>query len=177
MRAGRGLQRDRVHAADLGEGRFQARHDFQAALRERLGLIGMRPGEAFGARHHFVDPRVVLHGAGAQRVHAVIDGVVPGGKAGEVAYGLHLADLGEAFDLLAHVAGAERFGRVDRGHVEFGELIGFLARRAALEEERFILGEMRPDLLNHACTSTSASISARLVISVAQSSRQSASSG
>ena len=142
VRAGRGLQRDRVHAGDLGERGFQARHHFHAALRQRLGLIGMRPGQAFGARHHFVDPRVVLHGAGAQRIHAVIDGVVPGGKAREVADGLHLADFGEAFDFLAHVFGAERFGGVHRGDVELGKLVGLLARRTALEEERFVLREV-----------------------------------
>ena len=142
VRSGRGLQRDRVHAGDLGQRRFQRRHDFHAALRQRFGLVRMRPGQAFGARHHLVDPRVVLHGAGAQRIHAVIDGVVPGGKAREVADGLHLADFGEAFDFLAHVFGAERFGGVHRGDIELRELVGLLAGRTALEEERFVLREM-----------------------------------
>ena len=127
VRAGRGLEGDRVHAADFGEGRFEGRHDFHAALRKRLGLVGVRPGEAFGARHQFVDPRVVLHGAGTERIHAVIDGVVPGGKAREVADGLDLADFGEAFDFGAHVFGAERFGGIHRGDIEFGELVGLLA--------------------------------------------------
>ena len=54
--------------------------------------------------------RVVLHGAGAQRIHAVIDGVVPGGEAREVADGFHLADFGKAVDSGAHVLRAERFG-------------------------------------------------------------------
>ena len=51
VRAGRGLQRDRVHAGDFGERGFQARHHFHAALRQRLGLIRMRPRQAFDARH------------------------------------------------------------------------------------------------------------------------------
>ena len=50
-----------------------------------------------------VDPRVVLHGAGTQRIHAVIDGVVPGGKAREMADGFHLADFREAVDFGADV--------------------------------------------------------------------------
>ena len=106
------------------------------ALRQRFRLIRMRPGQAFGARHQFVDPRVVLHGAGTQRIHAVIDGVVPGGKAREVADGFHFAHFGEACDFRAHVVRAERLGRIDRGHIELGKLVGFLAGRTALEQQR-----------------------------------------
>ena len=121
VRAGRGLERDRVHAADLGQGRFQASAMIvHAALRQRFGLVRMRPGEAFGTCHEFVDPRVVLHGAGTQRIHAVIDGVVPGGQAREMADRLHLADFGEAFDFAAHVFGAERFDGIHRGDIELG---------------------------------------------------------
>ena len=94
-----------------------------------------------------------------------------------MADGFHLADFGEIRDFLAHVFGAQRFHSVHRGTIEFWELVGFLARRTALEEERFILREVLGDFLDHACTSASASISARLVVSVAQSSTESASSG
>src|SRR5260370_40729198 len=148
----------------------------------------MGPGEAFGARHQFVDPRVVLHGAGTERIHAVIDGVVPGGKAGAVADGLYLADFGEAFDFLAHVLGAERFGGVHRGDIEFGELVGFLARGTALKKERFILGDVGGDLRDHACTSTGSAagtlsfaareyMSARRVVLGGRSSMQTGDSG
>ena len=94
-----------------------------------------------------------------------------------MADGLHLADFGEAFDFPAHVVGAERVSGVHRGTIELRELVGFLAGRTALEEERFILREVLGDFLDHASTSARASISARLVISVAQSSMESASSG
>ncbi len=106
MRAGGRLQRDCVHAGDFEQRGFQVRHHLHGPLRERFGLIGMRPSQAFGARHQFVDARVVLHGAGAQRIHAVIDGVVPGGKAREVADGFHFADFREAFDFVADVGRA-----------------------------------------------------------------------
>ena len=56
----------------------------------------MRPRQPSDARHQFVDARVVLHGAGAQRIHAEIDGVVPGGEAREVADGFHFADFRES---------------------------------------------------------------------------------
>ena len=120
LRAGRGLQRHRIHPGNFGEGRFQARHHFHGALRQRLGLIRMRPRQAFDARYQFIDPRVVFHGAGTQRVHAVIDGVVPGGKACEVADGFHFAHFGEALDFGAHVGGAQRLGRVHGGHIQLG---------------------------------------------------------
>ena len=51
MRAGGGLQRDGVHAGDFEQRGFELRHDFHRALRQRFGLIGMRPGQAFDARH------------------------------------------------------------------------------------------------------------------------------
>src|SRR5579864_4436215 len=54
----------------------------------------MAVGQAFKAGHRLVHPRVVLHGAGPQRVHAQINGAVPGGKAGEVADDFDFADLG-----------------------------------------------------------------------------------
>ena len=106
VRAGGGLQGDGIHAGDLGEGGFEAGHHFHAALRQGFRLVGVRPGEALQPRHQLIDARVVLHGAGAQRVHAVVDGVVPGGEAGEVANSLHFADFGEIGDLGADVIDA-----------------------------------------------------------------------
>ena len=103
VRARRRLQRDRIHAGDFEQRRFEMRHHFHDALRECFRLIGMRPREAFGARDQFVHARVVLHGARPQRIHAVVDGVVPGGEAREVADSFHFADFGEARDFRAHV--------------------------------------------------------------------------
>ena len=74
--------------------RLQQAHDLERALRERFRLVRMRFGDAFEAGDEFVDARVVLHGAAAQRIHAEIDGVVPGGEAREVADDLDLAQLG-----------------------------------------------------------------------------------
>ena len=95
MRAGRRLQRDGVHAGDLEQAALQQVDDFEHALRERVGPVGMRLGQALDAGDELVDARVVLHGAGAERIHAEIDGVVPGGEAREVADDLDLAQLGE----------------------------------------------------------------------------------
>ena len=69
--------------------------NFEAALGKLLRLIGMLGGDAVEARDEFVDARVVFHGAGAQRIHAEIDGVIPGGEAREVAHHFDFADFGE----------------------------------------------------------------------------------
>src|SRR6185312_16283657 len=139
----------------------------------------MRPRQALSARNGFVDARVVLHGAGPERVHAEIDRVVPRGKAREVAEHFDFAHFGKVFDGGADVSRAEGFRGIYFRNVERGELIAVLARRAALENQAFVLGEMAADLgRNHALkASASISISARFVISVAQSSMVPASSG
>ena len=95
MRAGRGLQRDGVHAGDLDQAALQQIDDFKNALGERVWPVGMRFGEALDARDGFVDARVVLHGAGAERIHAQVDGVVPRREPREVADDLDLAKLRE----------------------------------------------------------------------------------
>ena len=103
MRAGGGLQSDRVHAGDFEQAALQLGAHLHRALRERVGLIGMNPRHAVDARGLFVDARVVLHGAGAQRIQAQVDGVIPGGEAREVADDVHFADFREVFDLGARV--------------------------------------------------------------------------
>ena len=49
-------------------------------------------------RHKFVHARIVFHGAGAQRIHAQVDCVIPGGKPRKVTEHFDLADFGESFD-------------------------------------------------------------------------------
>ena len=66
-------------------------------------------GNAIEPRDEFVDAWVVFHGAGAERIHAEVDGVVPGGESGEVADDFDLADFGEAFDAFAAIAGTSDF--------------------------------------------------------------------
>ena len=78
MRARCRLQRDCVHTGDFDETFLQQPHDFKRALGERFGLIGVRFSDSFEARDELVDTRVVFHRATAERVHAEIDGIVPG---------------------------------------------------------------------------------------------------
>src|SRR6476661_2844514 len=101
---------------------------------------------------------------------------------------LDLADLRKTCDLRAHVIAAQGFGRIDRRHIQFGKLVRLLARRTSLEQQRFVLGDVIANFVDHASTSwrspagcaiacPTSSMSALRDISVAHSSMQSASSG
>ena len=129
MSAGGRLESNGVHAGDFGKSLFENGYDFQAALGKFVGLIRMRPGETLRARDEFIDARVVLHGAGSERIETEIDGVIPGGETSEVAEGFELADLRKIFDLRADMPFAKSLFSVDRRHIQGGKLITFFARR------------------------------------------------
>ena len=94
--AGRRLERDRVEPADLGEDLLQTPHELERPLRALLVLKRVQVAKARQAHDALVDPRVVLHGAGAERVEAGVDAERAVGERGEVAHELRLGDLGEA---------------------------------------------------------------------------------
>ena len=60
-----------------------------------LGLVGVQLAKDRQPRGGLGALGVVLHGAGAQRVHAAVDAEVPLRRRGEVAHHLGLADLGQ----------------------------------------------------------------------------------
>ncbi len=131
--AGGGLEGDRVHAGDVEEAALEQAEDFENALGERVGTVGVGFGEAFDAGDQLVNAGVVLHGAGAEGVHAEIYGVVPGGEAGEVANDLDLAQFRQQPGRLA-VCVAKQRRRVNGWHVKRRHLVGALAGRGFLEE-------------------------------------------
>ena len=67
--AGGGLQGDRIHAGDFGQTIAERLDDPESALRNLLRLIRVPVGNAVEAGNYFVHTRVVLHGAGPQRIH------------------------------------------------------------------------------------------------------------
>src|SRR5437660_2141141 len=87
------LQRDRIHTGDFEETVAESLDDAQCALRNLLWLVRMTVGNSLKARNHFVHARVVLHGAGAERIHTEIDSVIPGGQAREMTNDFDLADF------------------------------------------------------------------------------------
>ncbi len=133
------LERDGVHAGYFQQALFQQPHDFQAALREFLRLIGMLRGNAIESRDELIYARVILHGAGAKRIHAQIDRVVPRRKTRKVAENFDLAHFRKPFDARAPVICAQRFSRIDGGHVERRQFERALPRRRFLKDQSFAL--------------------------------------
>src|SRR6476620_8821667 len=149
----------------------------------------MLGGDAIEPRHEFIHARVVLHGAGAQRIHAQIDGVIPCRESRKVANHFNLADLGEMFHAITTVVRAQCLSRIDCRYVERRQFERALPRRRFLEDQPFILIRMSCSLLDslrHFCVfiplpttqnysgcskarrtpATSRSMSSRLVVSV-----------
>ena len=115
-----GLERDCVQAADLGEDLLQAPHELERALRPVLLLKRMEVAEARERDHALVDPRVVLHRAGAERVEAGVHAEGPVGQSSEMADDLRLGELGKA----RRLAAAELLGHLGRWEVVARERAG-----------------------------------------------------
>ena len=98
----------------------------------------MGVGQAFNTRDKLIHAGVVLHGAGAQRIHTQVDGVVPGGEPREVADDLDLAQFWEQAGRVA-MRFAEQSFRVDRGNIQRRQLVRFFARRGFLKYQALVL--------------------------------------
>ena len=61
----------------------------------------------------------------------------------------HFAHFREMFNLVADVVRAQGGLGIHGGHVERRQLVSSFPRRTLLEEQRFILRDMRTDFLNH----------------------------
>ena len=93
--ARRGLKADVLEAADLGQGALQAPHQLQRSLGALRVLRGMKARVARQRGDPLVEPRVVLHRAGAERIGARVEVEVAAREAVVVADDLGLGDLGE----------------------------------------------------------------------------------
>ena len=102
--AGRGLQADVRQAADLGQRLLQQPHQLQRALGALRVLGRVQAGVAGQRRDPLVEPRVVLHRAGAERVEAGVEVEVAAREPVVVADDLRLGDLGQARRLGAQQA-------------------------------------------------------------------------
>ena len=127
----RRLQGQGVHAEDLLEVLLDLPHDLETALDRLDGLERVDVGEAGQSRNLLVDLRVVLHGAGAERVEAVVHAVRLPGELGVVATEVDLGELGQTWCRGAQ----ERLVKFDRGYVELGYEGRPATGHAAFEEE------------------------------------------
>jgi hypothetical protein len=118
----------------------------QTSLDQSFRSIGVVRCQAVQSRHYFVDPRVVLHGAGPQRIQARVHSIIPRGKAREVADYFQLRDLRKALDFAPSELRAQPFFHRYWGHVEWGEVHPGFSRCAPLENQLFVSVDVRPRL-------------------------------
>src|SRR5215207_10218164 len=107
----------------------------------------MKIGETRDPCDSLVQPRVVLHRAGAERIHAEIDRVVPGRHTNEVTYHVDLAHFGHAFEI---VVTTKLGGNVQRDFVdvERRQAIADAPRLRALEDELLVLADVTSNFCN-----------------------------
>src|SRR5450759_4506982 len=122
--AGRRLESGGVEAGDLGQPPLELVHELERALDERLRLVRMQAGEALQTADHLVDPGVVLHRAGAERIAAALDAEVERRQVREVTQEVQFADLGETRRGRAAQAGRHQLAHRDLGHVGGGQAVG-----------------------------------------------------
>ena len=158
LAAGRRLEADRVEARDLAQDLLERPLELERAL-DRV-VLGQRmevaePGQAHEA---LVDPRVVFHRAGAERIEARVDPEVARRELGEVAQHLRLGELGEA----RRRAARERGGNLRHGQVRPRH------REPAPAGLRLLVDQLHgaTALFMGASTSTSRSISSTVRFSV-----------
>src|SRR6185312_6868367 len=87
------------HRRHAGQGRqpcHQLRDQFQRALGGGLRRQGMQVAEARQPRHLLVQARIVLHGAGAERIKPAVDGIVHARQPHIVAHHFRLAEARQA---------------------------------------------------------------------------------
>ena len=149
LRAGGRLERDRVEPRDLGQHLLQLPAEAQRTLGAVLLLVRVQVAEARQRREALVDPRVVLHRAGAERVEAGVDSEVARRELGEVPHQVRLGELGQARRLgareLGRHLGARQVGprRTARASARMGLLVDQLhaastsARRSISSGVRF----------------------------------------
>ena len=101
MRAGLGRERHRAHIGEVEQPARQLLHQRERALHRRLRLQRMNIGEAFEPRHFLVEPRIMLHRAGAERIEPRIDRIILARQPHIMANSLRLREARQADRRLA----------------------------------------------------------------------------
>ena len=125
------LQRDGVEARHCSEGALESPHQLEGSLTTLDLLMRVKIAESRQRGQQLVDPRVVLHGAGAERVEARVDAEVAGGELREVAQQLRLRKLRKPWRLPPAELGRD----LDRREVVPRERRPTAARPGLLVEE------------------------------------------
>ena len=132
MRARLRAHRDAGHACELAQPIAQLIDNFQRALHRLLRGERVDIGKAGQPRDFFVEARIVLHCAAAEREKAQINAVILAAEAGVMPNGFRLCQADKTNWLLAlETAEAVGMAGVDLGQVDTGRL-----RMADFEQQR-----------------------------------------
>ena len=101
------------------------------------------------ARDLLVQTRVVFHRARAQRIHALIDGIVTGGNARKVPHHVDLSYFGHSFQIVFALK-LRRNNFVEGGliHIERRQTVARAAPLRALEDQLLVGTDVRCDFGN-----------------------------
>ena len=137
MRARRGRHGDRRHAGQGGEPMGEDVDQLERPLRRLHRLQGVYLGEAGQARDLLVQARIVLHGAGTERIHAHVDAVVVAADADVMAYHFGFRQARQAGGALA----GQTAQPIARRFVDFRQIDARGLGRALLENQRLLMVE------------------------------------
>src|SRR6266849_5218019 len=129
LRAGRRMERYRVHPGNLGERRLHPSHQFERTLCEMRRGTRMERRETGHRRHLVVEHRVVLHRARAERVELQRLPEVKLRQSEKMTQRLRLAQFGKSLDILAAYLCAEDFKRAPFARCAFAEVDAAPSRR------------------------------------------------
>src|SRR5258706_11531161 len=116
--------------------------------------------DSFHPRHGFIHARVVLHRAGAERIHAKINRIIPRREPGEVANDFDLAHLRHVAEIFSF-RWTEKLRSIDFWHVQRWQFPCGFACRGFLKDQPFVLINVESgferSVLHRATSSTPAS--------------------
>ena len=131
VRACRRLEGHAVHAGDLAEIRTQRVKHFERAPDRGLRRERMDVRKAFHCRRFLVNARVILHGAGTERIETAVHAVHLLVEFGVVAGNIGLAHLGKTRRDFT----PEPFGKLYRFHVAFRQDIALASLDAFFKNQ------------------------------------------
>src|SRR5205807_1403923 len=89
-------------------------------------------------RHSLIDPRVVLHRAGAERIESKVDVIVPGREPGEMADDVDFAQFWHSVNTIAQQSVVDDFRDPASWNIQRRKIESLTAGGAFLEDEPFV---------------------------------------
>ena len=134
-----GIERACRKAADLSEHSLHFEHDLESSLRVRSRSFGVKLCELRVSDKFFVDLRVILHRAAAERIETVVKAVVVSRKSRVVADDIDFAEFRKVEIVSAELCRKYVFSAFE---VFFGKRISASSFAASFKNDRFFKFEV-----------------------------------